>query len=203
MKIENRQRTKAKKGAEVKSYLERKDAQVKSMRATTSGVAEGKLSFPENREDWQIVPLEWTGRDGIVRDYPAVICVDSKGEEHAIALSAFRAKDEVVAIDGTTITCQNLVEFDADYNSIWEALQTAQTIRLHRVVGRRNGRKGRYEFFTTEQFLISTKTSAFGLEFFFDATLQQVKRSHMYSSLISVAIRSMYILFPWRVMLLT
>lgn len=150
MKPTNQERTKAKKGAEVKSYLDKKDAQVKSMKATTAGVAEGIIKFPENREEWQIVPLEWTGRDGIVRDYPAILCIDSKGEEQAIALSAFREKDEVITMDGTTIKCSNLCEFDADYGTIWTTLQAAKTVTLHRVVGRRNNRKGRYEFFTAE-----------------------------------------------------
>ena len=140
----------AKKGAEVGVYLQQKDTQIKSMKATTAGVAEGELKFPTKKSDWEIVPVPWTGRDGKTRDYPAVICTDSSGEEQAIALSAFRAKDEVVTLDGTTIMCPNLTEFDADYSEIWRTLQAANKITLHRIVGRRNGRKGRYEFFTTE-----------------------------------------------------
>lgn len=148
MKLQNKNGVK--KGAEVTVYLNQKDSQIKSMRATTAGVAEGLLTFPTKKSDWEIVPVPWTGRDGKVRDYPAVICTDSSGEEQAIALSAFRAKDEVVALDGTTIICQNLAEFDADYSEIWKTLQAANKVVLHRVVGRRNGRKGRYEFFTAE-----------------------------------------------------
>jgi len=149
MKLENRNSTNIQKGAAVKNYLDRKDAQIKSMRSTTAGVAEGVLTFPEKKEDWEIAVLTWTGRDGNVRDYPAVVCKDSEGTEHAIALSAFRAKDEIVTNDNT-IQCPNLNEFDADYNTIWNTLQSAKKITLHRVVGRRNGRKGRYEFFTME-----------------------------------------------------
>ena len=139
-----------KKGAEVSVYLNQKDSQIKSMKATTAGVAEGLLTFPSRKSDWEIIPMSWTGRDGKVRDYPAVICKDADGEEQAIALSAFRAKDEVVTLDGTTIQCPNLTEFDADYSEIWRTLQAANKITLHRIVGRRNGRKGRYEFFTAE-----------------------------------------------------
>lgn len=148
MKLSNKNG--AKKGAEVTVYLNQKDSQIKSMKATTAGVAEGLLTFPNKKADWEIIALTWTGRDGKVRDYPAVICTDSAGEEHAIALSAFRAKDEVVTLDGTTIQCPNLCEFDAEYSVIWSALQSARNITLHRIVGRRNGRKGRYEFFTAE-----------------------------------------------------
>ncbi|MBO5629912.1 MAG: hypothetical protein J5965_12655 [Aeriscardovia sp.] len=147
MKLENRNSANIQKGAAVKNYLDRKDAQIKSMRSTTAGVAEGVLVFPKKKEDWEIAVLTWTGRDGNVRDYPAVICNDSEGTEHAIALSAFRAKDEIITNDGT-INCTNLCEFDADYQTIWNTLQSAKEITLHRVVGRRNNRKGRYEFFT-------------------------------------------------------
>lgn len=147
MKLE-RNNAQIKKGASVKSYLDTKDAQIKSMKSTTAGVAEGALVFPKKKEDWEIAVLTWTGRDGNTRDYPAILCKDSAGEEQAIALSAFRAKDEIIAADGTTIQCSNLCEFDADYNTIWSTLQGAKEVTLHRVVGRRNGRKGRYEFFT-------------------------------------------------------
>lgn len=147
MKLENRNGVK--KGAEVATYLSKKDAQIKSMRSTTAGVAEGVLTFPEKKKDWEIAVLTWTGRDGNVRDYPAVICKDSEGTEHAIALSAFRAKDEIITND-VTIQCPNLCEFDADYNTIWNTLQAANKITLYRVVGRRNNRKGRYEYFTAE-----------------------------------------------------
>lgn len=147
MKLENRNSTNIQKGAAVKSYLDKKDTLLKSMRSTTAGVAEGVLTFPEKKDDWEIAVLTWTGRDGNVRDYPAVICKDSEGTEHAIALSAFRAKDEIITND-VTIQCPNLTEFDADYNTIWNTLQSAKEIVLHRVVGRRNNRKGRYEFFT-------------------------------------------------------
>lgn len=147
MKLENRNSANIQKGASVKNYLERKDAQIKSMKSTTASVAEGVLTFPKKPNDWEIAVLTWTGRDGNVRDYPAVICKDSAGDEHAIALSAFRAKDEIVTNDAT-IQCPNLCEFDADYNTIWSTLQAAKEITLYRVVGRRNGRKGRYEFFT-------------------------------------------------------
>ena len=148
MKLENR--NSIKKGAEVATYLSKKDAQIKSMRSTTAGVAEGVLTFPSKKTDWEISVQIWTGRDGNVRDYPCIICKDSEGTEHAIALSAFRAKDEIIASDGTTIQCPNLCEFDADYNTIWSTLQAAKKITLYRVVGRRNNRKGRYEFFTAE-----------------------------------------------------
>jgi hypothetical protein len=147
MKLENRNSTNIQKGAAVKSYLDKKDTQIKSMRSTTAGVAEGAITFPKKKEDWEIAVLTWTGRDGNVRDYPAVICKDSEGTEHAIALSAFRAKDEIVTNDAI-IQCPNLNEFDADYNTIWNTLQAAKEITLHRVVGRRNNRKGRYEYFT-------------------------------------------------------
>lgn len=147
MKLENRNSANIQKGASVKNYLERKDTQIKSMRSTTAGVAEGVLKFPTKKADWEIAVLTWTGRDGNVRDYPAVICKDSEGEEHAIALSAFRAKDDIVTNDGVT-QCPNLCEFDADYQTIWDTLQGAGEITLHRVVGHRNNRKGRYEFFT-------------------------------------------------------
>lgn len=147
MKLENRNGVK--KGAEVATYLSKKDAQIKSMRSTTAGVAEGVLTFPKKKNDWEIAVLTWTGRDGNVRDYPAVICKDSEGTEHAIALSAFRAKDEIITND-VTIQCPNLCEFDADYNTIWNTLQAANKITLYRVVGRRNNRKGRYEYFTAE-----------------------------------------------------
>lgn len=148
MKLENR--NSIKKGAEVATYLDKKDAQIKSMHSTTAGVAEGVLTFPKKKEDWEISVQEWVGRDGNVRDYPCVICKDSANEEQAIALSAFRAKDEIIAADGSTIQCPNLCEFDADYNTIWSKLQSAKKITLYRVVGRRNGRKGRYEYFTYE-----------------------------------------------------
>lgn len=148
MKLQNKNGVK--KGAEVSVYLNQKDSQIKSMKATTAGVAEGELKFPSRKSDWEIIPMSWTGRDGKVRDYPAVVCKDSAGEEHGIALSAFRAKDEIQGLDGTTIQCPNLCEFDAEYSVIWNALQSANKITLHRIVGRRNGRKGRYEFFTTE-----------------------------------------------------
>lgn len=147
MKLE-RNSARIQKGASVKSYLDTKDAQIKSMKSTTAGVAEGALTFPSKKTDWEISIKTWVGRDGNSRDYPCVICKDSEGEEHEIALSAFRAKDEIVATDGTTIQCPNLCEFDADYNTIWNILQAAKEVTLHRVVGRRNGRKGRYEFFT-------------------------------------------------------
>lgn len=147
MKLENKNGVK--KGAEVKSYLDKKDTQIKSMRSTTAGVAEGVLKFPSKKTDWEIAVLTWTGRDGNVRDYPAVICKDSVNEEHAIALSAFRAKDDIITNDAT-IQCPNICEFDADYNTIWATLQAAKEITLHRVVGRRNNRKGRYEYFTAE-----------------------------------------------------
>lgn len=146
MKLENR--NSIKKGAEVATYLSKKDAQIKSMRSTTAGVAEGVLVFPKKPTDWEISVQTWTGRDGNVRDYPCVICKDSAGDEQAIALSAFRAKDEIIAADGSTIQCPNICEFDADYNTIWNTLQGAKEVILYRVVGRRNGRKGRYEFFT-------------------------------------------------------
>lgn len=148
MKLENRNGVK--KGAEVATYLSKKDAQVKSMRSTTSGVAEGVLTFPSKKADWEIAVLTWVGRDGNTRDYPAVICKDANNEEHAIALSAFREKDEIIALDGTTIKCANICEFDADYGIVWNTLQSAKEITLHRVVGRRNGRKGRYEYFTSK-----------------------------------------------------
>lgn len=148
MKLSNKNG--AKKGAEVLSYLQNKDSQVKTMKATTAGVAEGEIKFPQKKEDWTIVPVPWVGRDGRTRDYPAIVCTDSAGQEHGIALSAFRAKDEVQTSDGTTIVCNNLTEFDADYATIWGALQSANKVILHRIVGRRNGRKGRYEFFTAE-----------------------------------------------------
>lgn len=148
MKLSNKNG--AKKGADVLSYLQSKDDQVKTLKATTSGVAEGEIKFPKKKEDWTIVPVPWVGRDGRTRDYPAIVCTDSAGQEHGIALSAFRAKDEIVSLDGTTIICQNLAEFDADYMQIWSALQAANKITLHRIVGRRNGRKGRYEYFTAE-----------------------------------------------------
>lgn len=148
MKLENRNSANIQKGASVKTYLERKDAQIKSMRSTTAGVAEGILTFPKKPQDWEIAVLTWTGRDGNVRDYPAILCKDSAGEEQAIALSAFRAKDEIIAADGSTILCPNLCEFDADYSTVWNTLQSAKEITLHRVVGRRNNRKGRYEYFT-------------------------------------------------------
>lgn len=148
MKLQNRNGIK--KGAEVAVYLNSKDAQIKSMSSTTAGVAEGVLTFPTKKQDWEIVVLTWTGRDGRPHDYPAVICKDSANEEHAIALSAFREKDEIVTLDGNTIRCPNLCEFDADYNTVWNTLQAAKKITLHRVVGRRNNRKGRYEFFTAE-----------------------------------------------------
>lgn len=140
----------AKKGADVLSYLQNKDSQVKTMKATTAGVAEGEIKFPQKKEDWTIVPVPWVGRDGRTRDYPAIVCKDASGEEHGIALSAFRAKDEIQSLDGTTIQCPNLCEFDADYATIWSALQSANKVILHRIVGRRNGRKGRYEYFTAE-----------------------------------------------------
>ena len=148
MKLENRNSANIQKGASVKTYLERKDAQIKSMRSTTAGVAEGILTFPKKPQDWEIAVLTWTGRDGNIRDYPAILCKDSDGEEQAIALSAFRAKDEIIAADGSTIQCPNLCEFDADYQTVWSTLQAAKEIVLHRVVGRRNNRKGRYEYFT-------------------------------------------------------
>lgn len=148
MKLENRNGVK--KGAEVATYLSKKDAQIKSMRSTTAGVAEGVLTFPSKKADWEISVQTWTGRDGNVRDYPCVICKDANNEEHAIALSAFRAKDEIIASDGSTIQCPNLCEFDADYQTIWNTLQAAKKITLYRVVGRRNNRKGRYEYFTAE-----------------------------------------------------
>ena len=138
------------KGTEVKTYLDKKDDQLKSMRSTTSSVAEGDLVFPKKPEDWEISIAEWVGRDGKTRDYPCVVCKDSKGDRQEIALSAFRAKDEILTLDGTTIQCSNLCEFDADYNTIWNTLQSAKKITLYRVVGRRNNRKGRYEFFTYE-----------------------------------------------------
>lgn len=148
VKLENKNGIK--KGAEVAIYLQQKDSQINSMRATTAGLSEGVLKFPNKKSDWEIIALTWTGRDGKVRDYPAVVCKDSKGEEHAVALSAFRSKDEIISLDGMTIQCPNLCEFDADYNTIWNALQSAKEITLHRIVGRRNGRKGRYEFFTAQ-----------------------------------------------------
>ena len=149
MKLENRASANIKKGASVKSYLDTKDAQIKSMKSTTAGVAEGALTFPSKKADWEISVKTWVGRDGNSREYPCVICKDSNNEEHEIALSAFRAKDEIVTND-MTIQCPNLCEFDADYNTIWSSLQDAKKITLHRVVGRRNNRKGRYEFFTAE-----------------------------------------------------
>lgn len=149
MKLENRASANIKKGASVKSYLDIKDAQIKSMKSTTAGVAEGALTFPSKKTDWEISIKTWVGRDGNSREYPCVICKDSNNEEHEIALSAFRAKDEIVTND-MTIQCPNLCEFDADYNTIWNTLQAAKKIMLHRVVGRRNNRKGRYEFFTFE-----------------------------------------------------
>ena len=148
MKLENR--NSIKRGAEVATYLSKKDAQIKSMRSTTAGVAEGELKFPSKKTDWEISVQTWIGRDGNVRDYPCVVCKDANNEEHAIALSAFRAKDEIIANDGSTILCPNLCEFDADYQAVWDTLQAAKKIILYRVVGRRNGRKGRYEFFTAE-----------------------------------------------------
>ena len=148
MKLENR--NSVLKGASVKTYLDKKDVQIKSMRSTTASVAEGALTFPSKKNDWEISVQQWIGRDGNTRDYPCVICKDSSGEEHAIALSAFRAKDEIIAADGTTIQCPNLCEFDADYNTIWSTLQAAKKITLYRIVGRRNNRKGRYEYFTAE-----------------------------------------------------
>ena len=148
MKLQNKNGVK--KGAEVSVYLQQKDSQIKSMKATTAGVAEGELKFPSRKSDWEIIPMSWVGRDGKTRDYPAVVCKDSAGEEHGIAFSAFRAKDEIQGLDGSTIQCPNLCEFDADYATIWSTLQAANKITLHRIVGRRNGRKGRYEFFTAE-----------------------------------------------------
>lgn len=149
MKLENRASANIKKGASVKTYLDTKDAQIKSMKSTTAGVAEGALTFPSKKADWEISVKTWVGRDGNSREYPCVICKDSNNEEHEIALSAFRAKDEIVTND-MTIQCPNLCEFDADYNTIWSSLQDAKKVTLHRVVGRRNNRKGRYEFFTAE-----------------------------------------------------
>ena len=73
MKLENRNGIK--KGADVATYLSKKDAQIKSMRSTTAGVAEGVLTFPNKKADWEISVQTWTGRDGNVRDYPCVICV--------------------------------------------------------------------------------------------------------------------------------
>lgn len=147
MKLE-RNNARIQKGASVKTYLDTKDAQIKSMQSTTAGVAEGALAFPSKKTDWEISIKTWTGRDGNPREYPCVICKDSTGEEHEIALGAFRAKDEIITADGSTIQCPNLCEFDADYNTIWSTLQGAKEVTLHRVVGRRNNRKGRYEFFT-------------------------------------------------------
>lgn len=148
MKLENRNSANIQKGASVVTYLAKKDAIVKSMRSTTAGVAEGVLNFPTKKDDWEISIKTFVGRDGNTRDYPCVICKDSAGDEHEIALNAFRAKDEISAADGTIIQCPNLCEFDADYQTIWNTLQSAKEITLHRVVGRRNNRKGRYEFFT-------------------------------------------------------
>lgn len=150
MKLENRASANIKKGASVKTYLDTKDAQIKSMKSTTAGVAEGALTFPSKKTDWEISIRTWIGRDGNPREYPCVICKDSNDDEHEIALGAFRAKDEIIAADGSTIQCPNLCEFDADYNTIWNTLQSAKKITLYRVVGRRNGRKGRYEYFTYE-----------------------------------------------------
>lgn len=149
MKITNK--TGVKSGSAALVFLQQKDAQVKTTRSTTAGVAEGKLTFPANEDEWEIYPATYVGRDGNTREYPCIVCKDSKGDEHAIALTAFREKDPIVGLDNRTIECKNLCEFDADYLTIWEALKkNKDNITLNRVVGRRNNYKGRYEYFTYE-----------------------------------------------------
>lgn len=147
MKITSK--TGVKSGSAAMVYLQQKDAQIKTTRSTTAGVSEGKLTFPADVEKWEIYTATYVGRDGNTRDYPCVICTDANNEEHAIALTAFREKDPIVALDGKNIDCKNLCEFDADYMTIWETLKkNKDNIILNRVVGRRNNYKGRYEYFT-------------------------------------------------------
>lgn len=138
-----------KTGAAALVYIQQKDAQIKTTRSTTASVAEGKLNFPKDVEKWEIYVATYVGRDGNTREYPCVVCNDAKGEEHAIALTAFREKDPIIGLDNKTIECKNLTEFDADYQTIWNSLkENKDKITLNRVVGRRNNYKGRYEYFT-------------------------------------------------------
>jgi len=138
------------KGQKALTYIAEKNNALTERRATTADVAIGLLTFPKKKEDWEVIAREWTGRDGVKRDYPCVGCKDANGDDHWIALSAFREKEPIVTPEAT-IQCDNLCEFDTDYQGVWEALQSAKSITLHRAVGKRDGRKGRYEYFTYEK----------------------------------------------------
>ena len=137
------------KGTDAVNYLKTADEKVKSLRATTADVAEGKLTFPKKKDDWEFPIASWVGRDNKVREYPCVRITDATGAQHDVALSAFRAKDEVETGEGI-INCPNLCDFDAPYEVIAEILQKAKSVTLYRIVGKRNNRRGRYEYFTAE-----------------------------------------------------
>lgn len=138
------------KGQQALTYIAEKNNALTERKATTADVAVGDLDFPAKKADWEVIAREWVGRDGKTRDYPCVGCKDSAGDEHWIALSAFRAKEPIVTAT-ETIQCDNLCEFDADYQTIWNDLQSAKKVTIHRAVGKRDGRKGRYEYFTFEK----------------------------------------------------
>lgn len=137
-------------GVEAKTKLQIADERIKNNRSTTADVAEGELTF-DTKANAKIAFIPFIGRNGKTYDFPAIGCKDSAGEEHWIALSAFRAKDEIIALDGSAILCPNLVGVEVGYLAIFDFIFTCRKIILHRMVGCRNGRKGRYEYFTFEK----------------------------------------------------
>lgn len=130
------------------------DAKRKSFKSSAANVAEGIVTFKmvtkNRKKEISLVAVGYQKRDGSTAEYPAV--ETESGE--AIALSAFRGKDPVTTLDGKVLNCPNLVEFDENYentyNALVEIINKGGNIRLTRVVGRRNGYKGRYEIFTVE-----------------------------------------------------
>lgn len=142
------------KGEKVLTFLQSKDSVRKNIVSTTKGVAVGTLTFPNKKEDWNIVEIPYTYKTEN-RSFPAVVCKDITGTEHAIALSAFREKQPIVEPNGNILNTDNLTDVDASYVEIWECLQKLvfdekKQIKIGRVKGKRSNFYGNYEYFTAE-----------------------------------------------------
>lgn len=134
------------KGTEVLTRLNQIDEKNKTFKSTIADVPEGLLKFDEHPKLFEV---EYIKRNTNIKStYFAIEFKASDGKLYVGALSAFREKDDL-HVDGNTIKCENLCAFDAGCADTYNAIIAHKDeITLHRVVGRRNGFKGRFEYFT-------------------------------------------------------
>lgn len=144
------------KGAKALAIIVASDAKRKNLVSTTANVAEGVLTFPNNKDDWEIIEIPYKTRGGEERTFPAVVCRDSANNEHAIALSAFVEKMPVIGVQGEVISTDNLCRLGSTYTEVWNTLQRIivddkNAIVMLRTKGKRNNFYGYYEYFEVQE----------------------------------------------------